>query len=54
MMIDEGMPKDACIEKIDKMANNHALKGLWRTAKDNPRPSIWNVGRWQDEMDNYK
>jgi len=59
MMIDEGMPKDVCIEKIDKMANNHALKtkdnkGLWRTAKDNPRPSIWNVGRWQDEMDNYK
>ena len=59
MMIDEGMPKDVCIEKIDKMANNHALKtkdnkGLWRTAKDNPRPSIWNVVRWQDEMDNYK
>ena len=59
MMIDEDMSRNACIEKIDEMANNHILKtkenkGLWRTAKDKPRPSIWNLDRWQDEMDKYK
>jgi len=59
MMIDEDMSRNACIEKIDEMANNHILKtkenkGLWRTAKDKPRPGIWNLDRWQDEMDKYK
>ncbi len=59
MMIDDDMSRNACIEKIDEMANNHTLKtkdnkGLWRTAKDNPRPSIWGMDRWQTEMDKYK
>jgi hypothetical protein len=59
MIIDEDMSRNACIEKIDEMANNHTLKtkdnkGLWRTAKDNPRPSIWGMDRWQTEMDRYK
>ena len=59
MMIDEDMSINTCIEKIDKMAINHTLKtkdnkGLWRTAKDSPRPSIWSADRWQDEMNNYK
>ena len=59
MMIDEDMSMNDCIEKIDEMAKNHTLKtndnkGLWRTAKDNPRPSIWSQDRWQTEMDNYK
>ena len=59
MMIDEDMPRNACIEKIDEMANNHSLKttdnkGLWRTANGQPRPQIWGTERWQDEMDKYK
>jgi len=59
MMIDEDMPRNACIEKIDEMANNHSLKttdnkGLWRTANSQPRPQIWGTERWQDEMDKYK
>ena len=59
MMIDDDMSRNACIEKIDEMANSHTLKtkdnkGLWRTAKDNPRPSIWGMDRWQTEMDKYK
>ena len=59
MMIDEDLSMNTCIEKIDEMANNHLVKtkdnkGLWRTAKDNPRPSIWSIDRWQDEMDKYK
>ena len=59
MMIDEDMSRNACIEKIGEMANNHSLKttdnkGLWRTAKDNPRPQIWGLDRWQDEMVKYK
>jgi len=59
MMIDEDMSRNACIEKIDEMANNHTLKtkdnkGLWRTAKDHPRPSIWSTDRWQTEMEKYK
>ncbi len=59
MMIDEDMTSLASIEKIDKMANNHKLKtkdnkGLWLTAKDNPRPSIWSQDRWETEMDKYK
>ena len=59
MMIDEDMSSNASIEKIDEMANNHSLKttdnkGLWRTAKDNPRPQIWGVDRWKDEMNKYK
>ena len=59
MMIDEDMTSVASIKKIDKMANNHTLKtkgnkGLWRTANDNPRPSIWSQDRWETEMDKYK
>jgi len=59
MMIDEDMSRNACIKKIDEMANNHSLKtnenkGLWRTAKNNPRPQIWGVDRWKDEMGKYK
>jgi len=59
MMIDEDVSMSDSIEEIDKMANNHLNKtkenkGLWRTAKKNPRPSIWSKDRWQDEMDKYK
>ena len=59
MMIDEDKSISASIEEINKMANNHLNKtkenkGLWRTAKDNPRPSIWSIDRWQDEMDKHK
>ena len=59
MMIDEDMSKPACIGAIDKLSNSHLdktkdNKGLWRTAKDNPRPSIWSADRWQTEMDKYK
>ena len=59
MMIDEDISKSACIVEIDKIAINHLNKtkenkGLWRTAKDNPRPSIWSMDRWQDEIDKYK
>ena len=59
MMIDEDKSRSACIVEIDKLASNHLdmtknNKGLWRTAKDNPRPSIWSIDRWQDEIDRYK
>jgi hypothetical protein len=59
MMIDEDMSGNACITKLDEMANNHSLKtkdnkGLWRTANSQPRPQIWGANRWQDEMDKYK
>ena len=59
MMIDEDVSMSDSIEEIDKIANNHLNKtkenkGLWRTAKNNPRPSIWSKDRWQDEMDKYK
>ena len=59
MMIDEDMSRPACIGAIDKLSNNHLdktkdNKGLWRTAKDNSRPSIWSSDRWQTEMDKYK
>ena len=59
MMIDEDMSRNACITKLDEMANNHSLrtkdnKGLWRTANSQLRPQIWDVDRWQDEMDKYK
>jgi hypothetical protein len=59
MMIDQDKSWSDCILEIDKLANNHLdktkdNKGLWLTAKDNPRPSIWGIDRWQDEMDKYK
>lgn len=59
MIIDEDMSRTRSIEKINVMANNHSLKtpgnkGLWRTAKNKPRPSIWEEKRWQDEMEKYK
>ena len=51
MIIDEDMSRNACITKLDEMANN---QGLWRTANSQPRPQIWGEDRWQDEMDKYK
>ena len=59
MMIYEDMSGNACITKLDEMANNHSLKtkdnkGLWRTANSQPRPQIWGADRWQDEMDKCK
>ena len=59
MMLDEDMSMAECIKKLDEEANNHSLKtkdnkGLWRTANDQPRPSIWTMDRWQSEMNKYK
>ena len=59
MMLDEDMSMNACIEELDKEANNHSLKtsdnrGLWRSANEPQRPSIWDVNRWQSEMTKYK
>ena len=59
MMLDEDMPMNACIEELNKEANNHSLKtsdnrGLWRSANELQRPSIWDVNRWQGEMTKYK
>ena len=59
MMLDEDMSMNACIEELNKEANNHSLKtsdnrGLWRSANELQRPSIWDVNRWQCEMTKYK
>jgi hypothetical protein len=59
MMLDEDMSMSACIEEIDREANNHSLKtldnrGLWRSAHELQRPSIWDLNRWQSEMAKYK
>ena len=59
MMLDEDMPMNACIEELNKEANNHSLKtsdnrGLWRSANELQRPSIWDVNRWKGEMTKYK
>ena len=59
MMLDEDMPMNACIEELNKEANNHSLKtsdnrGLWRSANELQRPSIWEINRWQSEMTKYK
>jgi hypothetical protein len=59
MMLDEVMSMAQCIKKLDQEAKNHSLKtkdnkGLWRTANDQPRPSIWAMDRWQSEMNKYK
>ena len=59
MMLDEDMSMNACIEELNKEANNHSLKtadnrGLWRSANDLKRPSIWDVNRWKGEMTKYK
>ena len=59
MMLDEDMPMNACIEELNKEANNHSLKtsdnrGLWRSANELQRPSIWDLNRWKGEMTKYK
>ena len=59
MMLDEDMSMNACIEELNKEANNHSLKtsdnrGLWRSANELQRPSIWDVNRWKGEMTKYK
>ena len=59
MMLDEDMSMNACIEELNKEANNHSLKtsdnrGLWRSAHELQRPSIWDLNRWQGEMTKYK
>ena len=59
MMLDEDISMNACIEELNKEANNHSLntldnRGLWRSANQLRRPSIWDVNRWQDEMTKYK
>ncbi len=59
MIIDKDISKVKAIIDIDKIARNYSLKtkdnkGLWRTAKDTPRPSIWTDERWHDEIDKYK
>ena len=59
MMLDEDMSMSTCIEELDREANNHSLKtsdnrGLWRSANELQRPSIWEINRWQSEMTKYK
>ena len=59
MMLDEDMSMNACIEELNKEANNHSLKtsdnrGLWRSANELQRPSIWDLNRWKGEMTKYK
>ena len=59
MMLDEDMSMNACIEELNKEANNHSLKtsdnrGLWRSANELQRPSIWDENRWKGEMTKYK
>jgi len=51
MIIDEDMSRAKSIIKIHEMARDN---DLWRTAKDNPRPSIWDDDRWRLEMRKYK
>lgn len=59
MILDEDMSMNACIEELNKEANNHSLKtsdnrGLWRSANELQRPSIWDLNRWKGEMTKYK
>ena len=59
MIINKDISRAKAIIEIDDIARNHSLKtkdnkGLWRTAKDKPRPNIWTDERWQNEMDKYK
>ncbi len=59
MMLDADMSMSTCIEELDREANNHSEKtldnrGLWRSANELQRPSIWEINRWQSEMTKYK
>ena len=59
MIIDDNISMKKSIEKLNREATNHLLKttknrGLWRTANDLRRPSIWDDVRWESEIHKYK
>ena len=59
MMLDDDASMASCMASLKKEATNHLVKttnnkGLWRTALDLPRPSIWEDSRWKSEFNAYK
>jgi len=59
MMIDDDLSLTKSMDILNKEASNHLLKtndnkGLWRTANDKRRPSIWEERRWVSDMEKYK